>query len=195
MKRAILMAASAMLLPVAAQADFSYSYFELGYIGDVDQETTTQHENGDGLFGRINFLAGDLLFITGHIDEIESDNTRLDVDRFGLGLGIHNDVASTVGLFATLTYEDFESELGDDNGLGVNLGARYMVQEDFEAFGSVSYAEYDKGDALFLQIGGVWAFHRDYALVAEYNTGEFSLDSIDDELERDDVRLALRVQF
>lgn len=195
MKRVLIIAASAFLMPCAALADYSYSYLEVGYIGDVEQETTTQKEDGDGLFGRVNFLAGEYLYFTGYVDEIESDDTQLDIDRFGVGMGIHNDVSSTVGLFATLTYEDLESELGDDKGLGLSLGARYMMQEDFEAFGGVSYADYEDGDALNLQIGGIWHFHRDYAFVAEYNNAKFTLDRINDELDREDVRIALRVQF
>ena len=196
MKQALILGAAALFLPASALAEFSYSYFEVGYIGDVNLETDSLEEDGDGLFGRINFLAGDTLYITGYIDEVEGDDSEIDLDRFGLGFGIHNDVESTVGLFATVTYEDFESELGEDNGLGASVGARYMMQEDFEAFATVSYASYDDtGDATFFQIGGVWHFHKDYAMVAEFNTGEVTLDELDEEIERDDVRVALRVQF
>ncbi|MGB1580799.1 MAG: hypothetical protein ACPHER_04750, partial [Nevskiales bacterium] len=78
-----------------------------------------------------------------------------------------------------------------DKGLGLNLGARYMMQEDFEAYAGVTLASYGSADATFFQIGGLWHFHEDYAFVAEYNTGELNFDDIDEKIERDDVRIAL----
>lgn len=200
MKKVSFIALAVFLLPVAAQAGYSYSWFEVGYIGDVSQETPGGNsESGDGLDLRVNFLAGDHVYITGHLDEIEADDSEVDVDRFGLGFGIHNDFDANIGLFATVTYEDFESEIPgfeSESGFGGSVGIRYNVQEDFEAYGGASYADYQDVEGVFLNIGGVWAFSNSYAVVAEYSKGEFTLNDINDtDLEREDVRLALRVQF
>ncbi len=195
MKRLHSIAFLTLLLPFAAQASYSYSWFEVGYIGDAELETTTGRENGDGVDVRVNFLAGDNLYITGYIDEIESNDTRQDMDSFGIGFGWHNDFEANVGLFATLTYEDVETPLKNDDGLGVAAGIRYNVQEDFEAYGGIKYAKYADSDGRFINIGGVWSFSQNYALVAEYTTGDYTFDDILDEFDREQVRLALRVQF
>ena len=195
MKRFNFIAFLALLTPFAVQADYSYSWFEVGYIGDAEQETTTGTETGDGLDIRLNFLAGDHLFFTGYVDEVKSDGSKQDLDSFGLGIGIHNDFSAKLGMFATLTYEDIETPMKDDDGLGLTAGLRYNVQDDFEAYGGVKLASYAHTEGLFLHIGGVWAFSENYAMVAEYSEGEYEFDKIDGELEREQVRLALRVQF
>lgn len=185
----------ALLLPFTAQASYSYSWFEVGYIADAKQQTVAgKSESADGVDFRLNFLAGENLYITGYIDEVAVDNDS-DVDRFGVGFGLHNDFSADIGIYATLTYEDIESSFKDDDGLGITAGVRYNVQEDFEAFGGIKYARYEDMDGRFLHIGGVWAFSQNYAVVGEYTTGDFTLDGFADELDRDDVRLALRVQF
>ena len=194
MKQLLFITFFTLLLPITAQAEFSYSWFEVGYIADVGMESTGGTENGDGADARINFLAGDHLYITGHIDEIELED-KLDVDRFGLGFGLHFEPIEAVGVFATLTYEDFESPLQDDKGTGVTVGVRYQWEEDFEFYGNYNQASYDEMKGKFLSLGTVWAFTQNYAFVAEYSTGEFEFETAGNSTDRDDLRVALRVQF
>jgi hypothetical protein len=194
MKRLHFIAFFALLLPFTAQAEFSYSWFEVGYIAHTEGDNAAGSEDGDGLDIRLNFLAGDTFYFTGHVSEIEFDDES-ELDRFGLGIGIHNDPAASVGLFATLTYEDLESGLVEEKGYGVSAGARYQLKEDIEINGGLKYASYDELESRFLNIGGVWAFHQSYALVGEYTSGEFESELTGDKPGLDELRVALRVQF
>lgn len=194
MKQLHFIAFFALLLPFTAQADFSYSWFEVGYIAYADGDTPGGSESGDGIDFQMNFLAGDTVYFTGHASDIELDNGQ-EIDRFGLGLGIHNDPAADVGLFATLTYEDLETQLVQENGYGLKAGARYQLKEDIEIYGDLNYADYDDVKGKFIDIGGVWAFHQNYAVVAEYTVGEFESELTGEEPGLDELRIAVRVQF
>ena len=194
MKQLHFIAFFALLLPFTAQADFSYSWFEVGYIVYADGDTPTGSESGDGLDIQVNFLAGDLIYFTGYANEIKLDDNS-ETDRFGLGLGIHNDPAANVGLFATLTYEDVETNIIEEKGYGLTAGARYQLKEDIEIHGGLKYASYDDAEGQFINVGAVWAFHQNYAVVGEYTIGEFEFKDPNTEPGLDNLKIALRVQF
>ncbi len=185
-----------------AAAQPSYSHLEIGYLADVDFKDADQ---GDGLDLRVRVKLGELFFLQGYSEDTEGDDTGLQVDRFGLALGIQTVWLEKLGVYATVGFEDLELSRAalagldpdfDDDGTGFELGARYPVLDGkLELGAELDYDSYDHSEGRFYEISGAYAFTPGFSALLSYNTGEFDFDGVQDTLERDDIRVGLRVQF
>lgn len=198
MKLSHLFAAAALSLPVSAMADYSYSYLEIGY-----RSVELSSDEGSGFDLEMNFLLGDIFYVTTNIDEVEYDND-LHMDRFGLGIGAHYDGFYNTSLYAELTYEDLEFDLPgapdmDDKGWGYEIGARYQLNEDWEFRMAGDFAVYeDKTLDLESQAfiaSAVYNISPNYAVVGEYHNGEIEATATGQGLEEQTLRIGLRFQF
>ncbi len=185
-----------------ALASYSYSYFEVGYLPDVD----TDVDQGDGLDLRVRFDMGEFFFFNGYVEGSEGDDLGAQFDRFGLGVGAHVAwLEEKLGLYAAVGYEDLE--LSDfppsviagsfnDNGYGGALGARYALMEGkLELSAEYDYDSYDRSEGNFWEIGASYAFFESYAGVLSYSSGDIDFEDTDGELEHSAWRVGLRVQF
>lgn len=198
MKFSHLLAAAALCLPLSVMAEMSYSYLEGGYrYGELASE------EGDGFDIEVNFLLGEFLYFSANLDEIEYDSD-LQFDRFGLGIGAHFNVFDKTDIYGVVSYEDLEFDVPfsadfHDKGWGAEVGVRYDYDETWEFRAAVDYADYeDEGfeiTSTYFVGTAVYNLSQNYALVGEYNGGEIVFDTINRELEENNVRIALRVQF
>lgn len=198
MKLSHLLAAAALSLPFSALADYSYSYIEGGFrVSDLAEE------NGNGFDAKVNFLLGDLFFVSAGLDEAEYDND-LHLDRFGLGLGAHFNAFNNIDIYGVVSYEDLEFDIPnaqdfDDKGWGVEVGARYQLNEQWEFGAAGDFVSYED-DATDIEsryfIGtAVYTLSNNYSLVGEYLGGELEFNATGKSLSEDSFRVALRVQF
>lgn len=124
---------ASFLAPAAEkkEADFSYTYVQLGYYStDVD----VVDESSDAIYGRASLGLFDFLYVfldyaNESIDALSDD---IDSDQFGIGVGAHFGVAPKLDLVgeAAYLYADLSSDLSDyddtSNGWMAFAGGRWM---------------------------------------------------------------------
>lgn len=179
----------------AAQPNFSHA--EIGYIADADFGDIDQ---GDGLDLHVRDELFDTILMHAYAEDTEGDDTGLEVDRFGIALGLTTVWLEKLGVYATVGYEDLEisAPVGkfDDKGLGFEVGARYPLLEGKLELGiEADHDRYDHSDARFYEISGAYGFTPRFSGVLAYATGEFKFDDAEESIERDDIRVALRMNF
>lgn len=180
-----------------AAAQPNFSHVELGYIADADFGDADQ---GDGLDLHVRNEFFDTILFHGYVEDTEGDDTGLEVDRFGLAFGLATVWLEKLGVYANVGYEDLEisAPVGEfnDKGYGFEVGARYPLLDGKLELGiEADHDRYDHSDGRFYEISGAYIFTPGFAGVLTYATGEFDFDSVEETLERDDIRVALRIHL
>ena len=179
-----------------AAAQPNFSHVEVGYLADVDFDV----DSGDGLDLHVRDELFDTILFHGYVEDTKGDDTDLEVDRFGLAFGLTTVWLEKLGVFATVGYEDLEikAPVGEfnDKGYGVEVGARYPLMEGKLELGiEADYDSYDHSEGRFFELMGAYQLTPRFAGVLSYATGEFDFDGLEDAVERDDIRVALRMNF
>ncbi len=198
MKLTHVFAMAALGLPMIASADYSYSYAEAGFrYGELASDS------GDGFDLKVNFLLGGPLYFAANIDEIEYDND-LQLDRFGLGIGAHFNAFENGDLYGVLSYEDLEFDIPgatdfDDKGWGLEIGARYQLDDTWEFKVAGDYVDYENKinelESLHFIATAIYSLSNSYALVGEYIGGQIENAVSGNTADENNIRIALRVQF
>ncbi|MDX1498204.1 MAG: hypothetical protein R3352_11655, partial [Salinisphaeraceae bacterium] len=172
MKKSLLIGAL-LALPFTASAEgLSYNYVQLDWIAssDVEIEGPGFEADGDGegfaLEGVFSFT--DTFFVEASYADSEVDidgGPTVEGDTITLGVGAHtNQFTGAVDLFGVVSYIDVE----DDDGFGLEIGARTMVKPAIEAFISYAIADFDEGDFDGFSIGGLYTFMPQWSVGLEY---------------------------
>ena len=157
------------LLVFAAPAlagDLSYNYFQLDY-RRIDVDDISVDGDGFGLGGA--FEVGENWFIVAGYATADLD-FGVDLDQLEAGVGYHADMSENADVFATLSYVSVEASAPgvgslDDNGFGIRVGVRGMVNEQVELTGSIGYVDLDDfGDGTSLGASAFYSFTDAFAL-------------------------------
>jgi len=162
-------------VPLAAQAgDMSYSYIEAGY-NEADLDSVA---DGDGFAvrGSIGFAENFFAFAEYATFGFPAS---VDLDQISVGLGGHLGISDRVDLVGRVGYTEFDLSvpgLGSDSADGylVSAGIRGQVTDSFELEGHAVHTDLgsDVGDSTALVIGGRYFFTKNFAVGAEYRTGD-----------------------
>lgn len=185
MKNRVLLAAL-LAFPLSAAAEgLSYNYMQLDLIadGDVEAEGPGLNSSGDAdgfsLEGVFSF--SDMLFIKGAYTDLNVDldnGASADGQAINVGIGAHsNQFTGGVDLYGVVSYADVESGSNDDNGFGIELGARTMVTEQIEAFISFDIADIGDGESEGFSLGGLYAVNPNWSVGVEFQSGETEFGS------------------
>lgn len=141
MKIRTLLAIAAISLPLAAQAEFNYTYLEGGY---VRLEPDRFNDSGNGIGVRGSAALSQNLFITGEFSSVEFDIGPFDADtdQYGVGLGLHMPATDRMDFVGSLSWINVDIDnFADDDGFRLDLGLRGQVTPAFELAGGIRYAE------------------------------------------------------
>jgi len=177
-----------------AEANFSYTYAELGY-ARTELNDVSDHSNAGYVEGSIGFLDHFRMFGSYIREDTNFDNATLD--SFVLGGGVHFGVLPKLDLVGDIAwiFNHIDSDnlfTGDnENGFSIYAGARWMVLPDLmgglEADGGLRYSDVNSlssnkaGTAL--ELGGRFHFSKLLSLGMTYDYREA------------DQRLAFDVRF
>lgn len=194
MKKSVLLGAL-LALPFAAAADgLSYNYIQLDWVADTELDGGGGSVDGDGFDISGVFSINESVYLLGNYEDVSYDGAGADLDlqSIGFGIGVHsNAYTGGIDVFGNLTYENIELEVpglfkADGNGFGLEIGARTALGASAEGYISYEYNDIDDGEANFFKLGGNFAINPNWAITAEYRTGDY------EDLDRDDLRIGLR---
>lgn len=196
MKKSLLFGAL-LALPLAASAEgLSYNYVQLDWVADTELENGGSVD-GDGFDLGGVFSFNENFYVLGNYEDVTYDGNGgdLEVTTLSLGVGGHsNTYTGAIDIFGNLTFEDLELEIGglsgDDSGLGVEIGARTALGANADGYISYKFTDIDDAESDFFKLGGNYMFTPNWAITAEYRTGEY-----DGFADRDDLRVGVRYNF
>lgn len=193
MKKSIAIVGLLASAPLWAAEGLSYNSVDLDWIASADVEAAGASDDGDGFGISGVFSFSDMLFVTGEYRDVGYDVIG-DLTELSLGVGAHsNAYTGAIDLYGVLSYENLEALGGDEDGFGIEIGARTMLMDNLDGFISYEYADLSDVDGGFFNIGGSYALTPNWAAVVEYKTGDY--DVTGGEIERDDLSLSARYNF
>lgn len=197
-----------LLLPCSTYAaGVSYNYAELNYIVDEDIEVSASgfgsaKDDGDGFNLNGSFAIDQDFFVNGGYSDVNLDDSDLDLSNLNLGIGARNNISETLDAFGVLSYEKFEVEDPsgsdtDEDGFGVAGGLRGLLVPNFELNGQVKYTDVGDLDGVSFKLGGLYSFLPNWAVNADYSTGDLEgdEDGVKVKLDIDEFRVGLRYIF
>lgn len=148
-----------MLSSAVAMAEGpSYSYIQAAYqeidvdiAGNVDADG-----DGYGVAGSIAINEDWFMFAGWSTFDLES---VVDLDQLQIGAGWRSAISEKTDWFASLAYIDYDLSVqglgsGSEDGFGVGLGIRSMVNPNLELYGQATYEDVGDGDTTFA--AGLW---------------------------------------
>lgn len=192
MKKNMMVGLAALLAaPVAFAGDMPAGQV-MGYVsmGSLEVEGTGGDYDDDGTgFGIRGWgTVQGPWFVHGEYQTVGLDDTDQDVDQFRLGGGYAMDIWRVKA-----EYIDTGSDV-DQAGFGVHGGMHTMLADNVGFFGSVGYLTTDDTDGFELNIGGTFAFNKDFSAVVDYRTYLGSIDP-DGDLTLSDLRFGVAYSF
>ena len=160
----------------AQQPSISYDAFAAGITKtDLDGVQFTSFSVGT------TFSLSDSFFVAGSFGAGESDEkyrgNALNLDGYSFGLGYHSPINSTTDLVTSLNYSSVEAEFAgavdESDGIGVDIGVRSFLTQDFEVGAFLEYSDSGNSDGeVSFSINGKYFITETFAVVAAYETGD-----------------------
>lgn len=166
-----ILAAGAILAPLAVQAEVNYSYLDGLYIHS-DLDDFDDSADGFGVRGSLG-LGRNLHLVGSWIGrEFTVGPTDIDIERSTFGLGAHFALTPDADVIIEAEYlnQDFDN-LGDEDGYQITGGFRTMMTETFEIDGGVRFVELDDTTAIGY-IRGIYSFNETWGAFGEFELGE-----------------------
>lgn len=146
MKTGVLIAAAALALPLAAHAEFDYSYLEGGY-QRFNPDNFSEDADGLGIRGSAGISRN--LNLTGEWSRVDFNNSSADLETWAVGLGLHAPINPQVDVVGNVSYIENNIDFGggpggfgfDDNGYRLDLGLRGQITPAFELDGGIRYVD------------------------------------------------------
>jgi len=182
MKRILLAALAAAVLPLAAQADdLSYTYLQAGYNAAHNDNSgrDTHGWSGDGSYAlgeHFQVLAG-----FAHSNRDLPSDPNASVNAWRLGAGFHTPIGGKTDFVADVDYHQasIDGVNRDTKRYSGELGVRSALAPRFEgwALAGYSHAHDPNGDGrnngeVFGKLGGQYKFNKNWGLVAEGRLAE-----------------------
>ena len=217
-KTAILLGAAcvpfaAMAAPTTPEGP-SYNYVQGDYIPDGNLKAIGPDYEGYGLEASVDLAPN--LYTKGRIERLDADNSRVDVNRGSLGLGLHDFYSyggadgTGVGYYGQVSYERLELQnvVGNANttatGVGVDVGLRWMVDPAVEINPNIGYVKYGrnsgdgvsfgKADGMRYSMRALGHITDNVALSAEYAKTDYDISPADIDFDNE-VRVGARYSF
>jgi len=169
MKRSLIALALVALLPLSAQADdkLSYTYIEGNYV-NLDGDADGFGVRGSFEFGQSNFYG------FGTWQNVEIDNTNIDVDFFDVGIGYAHGISPNAALISELAYIKADAGGGADaDGYRVSVGLRGSFSDKVEGLIKANYTDGSDFDGDFSGTAGLhWKFTQTWGLTGEVEFGD-----------------------
>lgn len=167
MKSKLLALAFVALAPFAAQADVSYSFFEVNYqfSGTMDVPLCCSFDtDGYGIKG--SFAVNDNWYVQFDYMDIGTDPDIGSTSDYALSAGWHNEL-----FFIRLGYESAEEPFGvSGSGYVFDAGLRGMVGENFELNAHVGMSDLgDFGSSTNMGVGAFWMFGDNMGVTFNYD--------------------------
>ena len=147
-----------MLSSAVAMAEGpSYSYIQAAYQEiDIDLGAVDADGDGFGVAGSVAINESWFMFAEYSSFDLES---VIDVDQTALGAGWHSPISATTDWFVTAEYIDLGASArgfgsADEDGFGVGIGVRSMMNPNLELYGQATYEDVGDGDTTIE--AGVW---------------------------------------
>lgn len=161
--------------PFAADAeDMSYSFIDLGY-NEADLDSVA---DGDGFSVRGSIGFAEDFFAFADYANFGFPG-GVDLDQYSVGLGGHLGIAENVDLVGRVGYTKLDLSVpgfgsGDEDGYVIAAGIRGRIADGFELEGHAVHTDLgsDVGDSTALVVGGRYFFTDNFAVGAEYRTGD-----------------------
>jgi len=181
MKRILLAALAAAVLPLAAQAgDLSYNYVQAGY--DAAHNDNSGRDS-HGWTGDASFAIGEHFQVLGgysHNNRDVPDNSSRTANSWRLGGGFHTPVSGNTDFVADVDYHQasVDGVSRDVKGYSAEGGVRSALAPRFEGWALAGYSHiHDPGDGrnngeAFGKLGGQYKFNKNWGLVAEGRLAE-----------------------
>jgi Ax21 family sulfation-dependent quorum factor len=175
MKRILLAALAAAVLPLAAQAgDLSYTFLQGGY----GYSNSNSGHNAHGWSGDGSAAIGQHFQITGGISRSDHDFTGATGNGWSLGGGFHTSISDQTDFIADVGYHQarFDGVSGDVKTWSGEAGVRTALAPRFEGWATAGYAHgrSDIGDIsrgsngrVFGALGGQFKLDKNWGLVGE----------------------------
>lgn len=200
MKKTIAIVGLLASAPLWAAEGLSYNYLQVDYVADSELDVTlpgvgSGSTDGDGFVLGGVFSINETFYVLADYSDIGYDGS-LDLEEISVGVGGHsNAFTGAIDVFGNLTYENIDiGGVGDDDGFGAEIGARALLMDALDGYISYKYGSIGDVDSNFFKLGGSYALTPNWAVVAEYRTGDYEDDS-NAELDRDDLRIGARYNF
>lgn len=177
---ATIAAVAALLWPGGAFAEGpNWTFLEAGYQRmDVDDPMFDYKPDGFALNGSFAFHDKVFAFASyGVLEDRVLTGEDLEYTTWDAGIGYNVDLTDRTDIFATVSYVYAELDDGmfavDDNGYGVSLGIRSMVNS-FDLGAAVEYVDFggQDGDDVSLSLGAAYFFNETFAACANANIGD-----------------------
>lgn len=147
--------AGIVLAPVAHAADFDYSFLEVGYV-NTSLELGSIDIDGDGFGLDGSFALSDSFNVVGEWSTQEFDG-NVDVTIAAAGVGWHMPVSQEMDFVSELRFLSTEADSGivsvEEDGFGVGLGLRGLLQQSVEWEAGVEYTDVGDSNTAFFAEG------------------------------------------
>lgn len=175
MKRILLAALAAAVLPLAAQAgDLSYNYLQGGY----DYSNNNSGHNAHGWSGSGSAAIGQHFQIVGGASRTDHDFTGTTANGWSLGGGFHTPISDRTDFVGDVGYHQTSVDglSGDVKTYTGEAGIRSALAPRFEGWAMAGYANGhdDLGDInhgtngrFFGKLGGQYKLNKNWGLVGE----------------------------
>lgn len=164
MKHSLIALALVAMLPLSAQADdkLSYTYIEGNYV-NLDGDADGFGVRGSFEFGQSNFYG------FGTWQNVEIDNTNIDVDFFDIGFGYAHSISQNADLISELAYIKADAGGGANaDGYRVSVGVRGSFNDKLEGLLKANYTNGSDFDSDFSGTAGLqWKFTQTWGLTGE----------------------------
>lgn len=155
----------AALLPIGAVAqDLDYTFLELSYV-DAELDTGFVDVGGNGFALTGSVLITDSVFLFAGYGTQDYD-FGVDGTTYDLGAGMRWGLKPGLDLVGEVAWAYTEVEANgfsvDDDGLGLGLGLRGRINNDFELQGGLRYVDYDDSET-YVSLRGRWHFSPTWA--------------------------------
>jgi hypothetical protein len=149
MLRSVLFLALFAFSASASAQGFDYNFLSVGY-ERVDLDAGGVDIDGDGFGVEGSFEISESFFLFGGYTAAELEST-VDVDFLSAGVGWHTPLSEQMDFVAGFSYENVDTDFGDEDGYGVNVGLRYQATDAVELNGGINYIDYgnDGDDTAF----------------------------------------------
>ena len=187
---------AAMAAPTSAEGP-SYTYVQGDYIPHGKVDGADADYDGFGLEGSAAIVPH--VYVKGRYDRLDVDDSRTDVDRGSLGVGLNDFYdyggaeGTGIGYYGQVSYErlQFDDVVGSADtsatGYGIDAGLRWMVDPAIEINPNIGYVDYGrnsgdgvdlgKGDGMRYSLRTLGYLTDNLALSAEYAKTDYDIGS------------------
>jgi len=158
---------SLLALTAPALADgLSYNYLE-GSFQRVDIDSPNIDGDGFSIGGSVEL--GDNAHVFADYGSTNFD-FGIDINELAVGVGFHTELTPTLDFVANFAYLRLDADangfsLGDEDGIGAEIGLRSMLSDRLELAGFIQYADLgDGGDDTSFRGEAWYSFAESFAL-------------------------------